>query len=430
MSLRLEWKKLVIAGVVSSTVFIGSAQPAFAAENFFQKIQHSVSSGLDGFYLKYIPGNKPGKLVVKQMTDSYKNLKSFEDDTAVDVDVIGNGQTLGSAHLKMTGPMVVGEFSNPQSYQQDLKVAGQVSMQGTTLSATADLKMINGVSYLRITQLPGLPGTSFDQVKDKWIKFDPAATRSATKDTVKWTPEQQQKLQDGFFKMVESAKVSEAKPDKKDGVDVYVITLNVPKQAVVDYVMTLSDTQLQAGAMIAPTKDPAESRKNLETAMDAVGDVNLTLWVERNHYYPKHFELPLELDVKKILTAQESSTGKAMMPVAQQVDKVNLKIVSDISKFNESFTVTAPDSAEDAQTFFQKVMGPAMMGGAAQVPSDTSMMGVNPGIVSPTSYPTGRMPLYRPSVGSSELPQMTDQQKKQLELYQQQTGNKLPPMNY
>lgn len=413
MLTKVNWKKSLIVSAMTAVVFVGSTQPIFAAENFFQRTQRSISNTVDGLYLK-LPGKKPGKLVVKQMSESYKKLKSFESDTTIDIQISGEGQQVGTAQLKLSGPTVVGEFWNPQTYKQEMKVNGNVSFEGTTLSAAAEVKMLDGISYFKITQLPSLPGVNLDQMKNQWVKVDPASQGVNAEETT-LTAEQQQKMQAAFLKMLEGSEVSEAKPEKKDNVDVYVVTMTISKPAVVDYIVTATEIQresmknaatTEAQKMALENQTPEMTKQSLEKAMEAIGDIRATVWVERKNYYPKHFELPIDVNLEKV--APGVSQGSATSP---KVDKLQVKIVADTRKFNESFTITVPEGAEDAETFFQKMMGSSMA----------------PGMV-PSSVPSSQMN-RRPSTGTSELPEMTEYQRMQLEQYEKEL-EELESMGY
>ncbi len=417
---RFSLRKTLIAGTIGITVFGLTASPVFAAENFFQRIQRSFGEKMDRLYLQVIPGDKPGKLVIKQMNAATQNLKSFKDDTAVSVEVIGGGKTMGTASLTASGPTVIGELWNPQSYKQEMSVTGEYSIQGTTLSATADVKMVDGVSYMKINQLPAIPGTQLDKLTGTWIKFDPTS-QNPTMEKPQFTPEQMQKLQDAFKKMIESADAGTAKPDKKDGHNVFVVTVTVSKPAVVEYVGTVLEVQKEVMAKAAKTEqakamienqDQAAVKKSVEEALNAVGDIKATFWVDKGNYYLRHFELPLEVDVQKLIAqAKAAKGGMADTPTPANVpDTVKINMVANATDFNQQFTIAAPDNAEDAQTFFTKMMST-----------------MAPPTVAPT-LPTRSM-MRAPTVGTSELPELTPAEKKQLMEYQKRTGGTLP-VNY
>lgn len=359
---RFHWKKSVVAGAMTLSVFAASTSPIFAAENILQRAQRSFSSAVDGIVLS-LPGKKSGKLVMKRMNESYKDLKSFDSSTTIDIDLLGNGQSVGKAQLNLAGPTIVGEVWNPQTYQQDMKVDGSVSFEGTTLSAAADLRMLDGVTYMRITQLPSIPGFNLDQVKNQWVKMDPAA-QGVRANEMKFNAEQQQALQDAFMKMLESSTVSEAKPEKKDGENVFVMTVTISKPALVEYIKTVAEINqdiLKNAATTPAEQDalalqsPEKMTQDVERALDSVGEVTSTIWVERKNYFPTYFELPLEVDLTKV--AGDSLQQGAGTP---EVDRLKMSIVSDTRKFNEDFSIDAPSDAQDADVFFQSIMGSAL----------------------------------------------------------------------
>ena len=100
---RFSLRKTLVVGAVGVTVFGLTASPVFAAENFFQKFGRSFSERMDRLYLQVVPGDKPGKLVIKQMNAATENLKSVKNTMKVDVEVIGDGKTMGTASLTASG---------------------------------------------------------------------------------------------------------------------------------------------------------------------------------------------------------------------------------------------------------------------------------------------------------------------------------------
>lgn len=391
-------KKAVLGVALVGLLFVSSTHQTFAAENIFQRVQKSVSSKVDNLYLRFVPGKKSGKLVLKQMSESYKTLKSFESDTTLDAQVTGEGKTLATAKLNMVGVTKLDDVWNPQTYSQEVKVTGNVAFEGTTLSAIADMKMIDGVTYVMVSQLPALPGFPSENFKNTWIKVTPEKANEAT-SMVEPTAEQKQKMQDALMKLLESAQVSDAVSEKKDGENVFLLELTLSKPTLVEYFMTVTEVQKEIMVAAATTEEEKEmitrpsgidEKANLQAALDYVGDLKMKLWVERSHYYPTYFEMPLTVDAKRVIQLNASPN-----PTLSNIEKANITITSDMRKFNEPVNVVAPEGAQDIQSLMGKMMG---------VPSDAAM-------VAPPAQ------IRKPTVGTSELPELTDWQKQQLDMY-------------
>jgi len=387
MSLR----KTLIVGVVGVVVFGFTAMPVSATGNIFQQVQQSITGQFERLYLQVIPGDKPGKLVLKQVGVASQNLKSFDGKTTVLVEAKGAaGSSLGAATLTVSGPTVIGEVWDTKTYKQDLSMTGSLTFQGKSYDAAANVRTVGGVTYLQVTKLPDLSGASLMDLQNTWVKFE-STTATGAASTQSLKPDQQTKLQDAFYKMLNASEVSPAKVEQKDGNEVYVLTAMISKPAVTEYLSTLRQT-------------------NTEDMLDNFGDIKATLWVDKSSFFPMHMELPLTVDVKNAAAGQGAMIAFANPLPINTVESVNLTITSDLSKHNQSFTIVAPVGAEDSQLFFTKMMG-------MFIPSLTGMGGA--GMMVPrtgTTLPNG----YRmPTIGTTELPTMSAEQLKALQHYEE-----------
>lgn len=421
-SRSLSLRKTLIAGAVGIAVFGLTAQPVLAAGNIFQQVQQSITGQFEKLYLQIIPGDKPGKLVLRQVGLASQNLKSFDGKTSIQVTAAGTTDSVGTATLTISGPTVMGQVWDTKSYKQDVNVTGSLSYNGKSYEAAANLRMVDGVTYLQVTQMPELSGVSLKDIQNTWVKFEPLqATASANAKT--WTPEQQAKLQDAFYKMLNSSDVSPAKVEKKDGNDVYVLIATISKPALAEYFTAIrqleTETLEKNGESAAAAMTPADTEKMLAN----VGEIKATFWIDKSSFFPRHMELPLTIDVKKAAADENmTDTLPKTIPV-DSVESLDLKITSDLSKHNQSFTIVAPEGAEDSRVFFTKIMG-IFMPGLSGMGGTGSMMLPTGTLPSGAMMPKTGVPTYRmPNVGSTELPTMSPEQLKALQQYEEMMKN-------
>ena len=386
------WQKNVVAVTFSATVFAASTQPIFAADNLFQQVQQTITGQFEKMYLQFVPGNKPGKLVLKQMATASQNLKSFMGKTTVDVALLSDSEQVGTANFTATGPTVMAQPWNPESYQQDLTVSGTAEYQGQTLTGAGNIKLSDGVSYIQFTQLPDIEGVKLSSLLNTWVKFAPAT------ETAPLTTDQQAEVQAAFFQMINESNVSSATVEQKDGHSVYVLTATISQPALAKYLDTV---QRVSGG---------ESQPSSMKSLSQLEELKATLWVDKTTFYPRRIELPIMM---KMSTAANENSATAQLPVPttlrpQNLSAVEVNVVSDLTDHNSSFTLSVPENAEDSQVFFTRVMSLFM-------PGLTDMMQMSAAANS-----------RRPTEGTTELPQMNAEQRKALEQYERMMRTTLP----
>lgn len=393
---RMSAKKVIVLSSMFVLAFGMSTRPAFAAENIFQQIQQGITTRFQRIYLQLIPGNKPGKMVLQQMGAATQNVKSFSSRTDVSVKLMGEGSELGTASVTATGPTVVTDLWNPKTYQQEAAITGSLSYAGATMDLAANTKLVDGVSYLQLRQLPELGGIRTDSLLNTWVRFE-QATAAASLDQ-----EALEKTQTAFYNMLNASEVSDANVEQKDGNDVYVFTAKLSKPAVAEYITAVRTAQGQAAEL-----------SEAQEALENVGDITVTFWVDKRTFYPRHVELPLQITVEPKDLEQMGQTKLPTQLAPSDLQNVDVKITTDMTQHNESFTITAPENAENSQVFITRILSLIMPG----LPS-----------MNLPSVPAGYRP---PTVGTTELPAMTPEQKRAIEQYEKMMGTTLPmPINY
>ncbi|MBW7944431.1 hypothetical protein H3C70_03465 [Patescibacteria group bacterium] len=413
-------RNAVIGSIGALVLFASAAQPAFAAENILQQLQQTITGRLERLYLQLIPGEKPGKLVLKQMGEATQSLKSFQGRTTLELTALSAQQSVGEATLELAGPTVVGQVWNPTSYLQDLAVKGSLNYQGKSLQASANLRMIDGVTYLQLRELPEMNGADLSNLLNTWVKFEPLpASGSAQESVPQWSAEEQEKVQTAFYRMLDNSEVSTARVEKKEGGDVYVFTATLSKPALAEYLITLRQAEAEVGSSGPDMLDPADLQTQTDQMLSNIGEITATFWVDKSRFYPRHFELPLEINVLQARENEgEGSAGLTQTLPVNDVDTLMIFVTSDMTNYNENYLITTPENAEDSRVFFTKIMGAFMPGLSgmmppleSQTPSNSMMQLISP----KPDVSQNRLP----TVGTTELPSMSPEQKKALEQYEQ-----------
>jgi hypothetical protein len=384
-------KKLITSSLIAAALLFAVARPTYAAENFLSRFAHSVGDRWDRFSLS-LPGDKSGQTVMKQAMEASEKMKTANMDMAANVDLLANEQRLANVKLTLSGPVEMKDVYDPKSYKQALAVGGEVTMQGTTLRAAADVRFIGNTVYFKINEVPQLPSLNLKDITGKWLKAENTQV-DANKET-KLTAEQQQKMKDAYIQLMKEAQLGTAKKETKNGVPVFVVNATLPKPAVEKYVQSALEIQKEMAEKTSAPLNQVEAEKSIHDALEKVGDIKAVLWVERSSFFITHTEIPLTFVPDK--TKAPVTESASPLAALQNVDKVNVLITVDMKDFNKPVTFDEPKDAEDAQQAFQKLM----MGG-----------------MQPTQPQT-----------PSELPGLTPKQKLQLEQYKklQQSGKMTP----
>lgn len=361
-------------------VLFVSAKPSYAAEeNFFQRFSNSFRTRIERLYLNLLPGDKSAQTVLQQSFIANQSLQTTQVDGQVDVELIAQGSSTAKLKMDMSGPVEIKDVLDPSSVQEDLNLKGEVSMQGTVLRASADMKLLQKMMYFRLNELPALPYFNAASVTGKWYSVDKSETAQTPSEL---TPAQKEKMQAAYADLMKGAEFSPAHKDTKDGHAVFVIDMTIPKSVLKDYLTTVVQVTAETNSTVL--KDKEKFATNLDKGLSQIGDVKATIWVDRGSYYIRHFEMPLVITVDK--SEQNPSAEMAGNPLAalSQVDQVKVMVSFNMDKFNQPVTIDAPADAQPVSELSSQLMG---------------------SLKPPTSE------------GTSELPTLTPAQKKQLDQY-------------
>ncbi len=391
-------KKSVVSLLVFGALLLGSAQPAFAAENIFQRLNNSIRSQTERLYLRLVPGDKAGEAVYRQSMIAAQNLETANMNMELGVDILDGQRSLAKATMTVVGPFEMTNKTSLADSKQDLSIAAEVSVEGTSFRGAADMKMTSETIYFKVNEVPALPGMDLSTLKGKWLK-----TKNTTLDGAKKTPptaEDEQKLKDAYEKLLKASQIGKAKKETKNNKAVYVIESTIPKAALamyIDEVLAVSAAQLESG--FEPNMQ-ATMKENIERGLSYISEVKAISWFDRATFLPVRVEIPLVVTLPRQETKMAGVPSSTQLANFQNADTVNINVLIDLSNFNEPINFVEPTDAQDAQEFFSEMMGTSMMNQGG------------------TSGAQGS--------GTTELPTLTPAQQRQLQQYQQYQGSGAP----
>jgi hypothetical protein len=360
------------------------AQPVQAA-NPFSNFASGVKQRFQRFYLM-LPGDKSGTTVLNQARSQLAEVQSFEGTMKTEVSAMdADGQQVGGGSLTLSGPIKLGETFDPKTSQQQLKMSGELGMQGTTMRASGELRVDGRMLYLKLDELPLIPYLSTPELTGKWLRWEsPEKPEDEDKKSAFNSPEQQQAL----TTLIEKAEVSDAKKETLNGNKVFLVTMTLPDASIVEY----ADRMNELEEMEATQRSTA--KKELSEFLDRTEPIMLELAIDRSSYYLRQVRVPFTTKLPE--TAGSSTAALAPMLGGGELSKISGALTVTLDKFNESVQFVIPEPSQPIEEVFGAVMGGAMMG--------------SPEVAVP---PTAKMNTFKPG----EIPELTPQEEKLLKQY-------------
>lgn len=370
------FKKFSVSLLLLLTVLFWSAQPVSAAENMFQKSLNSFSNGVQRFYLRWVPGNKPGKAVMYQAIQSTQSLKTVDVTSDITANLFQGQQQQAALHLNIKSPTQLKSSNQGETPNQEFNVVADFSLRGTTLKTAADVKITPQTFYFKLVEVPTLPNVDLSSITGKWFKSDNAAASQSAE----LTAENKERLDTAFTRLMTSADVEQATADTKADKPVYVVNVKLPRAAVQEYVATVVEVQSQT-KKDQPAAITVALQENLTKNLNKIGDVKVLFWVDRTNFHILHAESQIDYLVEK---SAKPTTQTGPLAALSQVDQVKLKIVADFGNFNAPVAFVEPIEAQDSAELMTTTLNKVLSGGGS-------------------------------SVGTSELPVLTPYQQQQLQ---------------
>lgn len=393
--------------VLVFTLLVGltpSPARAFELGNVFSSITSSFQQRMQRVYLA-LPGNKSGEAVVQQSFLAMEQVETLKSDTKMTATLQKDNQDLLNFNLSLVGPVKTTDVYDPSTYQQEMKVVGSLTVEGTTLAADADLKMDGSTVYLKFNQIPAMPFLPAAELKDQWLKMD--STQEAiepdmaeSKDGL--TDEQKNQLKELSIEFVKDVELSDARRETVDGVKAFVVDAVVSPELVKEYLTKAAQIEGRS------TQEVEEMVTDLDKALALVGEIKAVMVIDRSTFYMTKFELPLAFDLTKIDPATATELNAQVVPLgdAAEADTLKLSLISSFSEFNKPIEFSVPTDARDASEVFSEAMGGAMGVGSGSVD-----MGVGKGavVLPPAALENSRRPV--------ELPELTAEEEAMLKQY-------------
>jgi hypothetical protein len=323
------------------------AAPVQAQEtNFLSRLRSSVSSRFQRVYLM-LPGSKSGEAVLQQSFTTMESVKTATTTVNVGADVLDEANTsLAKASAVISGPVEFNSVYDPSSSRQSLTVSGDVTLQGTSMRAAADLKVDGNTMYFKLNELPLIPLFDLSGLKGQWL----TTTASASAEETPLTAAEQTEVKNATLKLLQSAEFSPATRDTKDGHRVFVTTATVPTSAIVAYYQELSTIRPD------PEVDVADSTQKLTEFLSGVESVPITFWVDAGSYHLRHVELAFTKAVPPA-NEQTMTAGAGLLGFLEAAKTIKVNLAVHMDQFNQPVAFDIPTDARPAQEVFDEVVG-------------------------------------------------------------------------
>lgn len=386
----------------------------FSFQDSLASLRDSVSNTFQRLYLQ-LPGQKSGKLVLKQSLEATSQLETMQVASTIEVAAADQaGQSLLDFSLITTGPVKVADAYDPSSLQQEMNMTGSLQVEGTTLELDLDMKQTADATYIRLNQIPAIPGFDLRQIKDQWISIptDPGMLEAEFDAELEaLTEAERRQLEAATRRLFDSAEVGPAVRETKDGNSVFVISISLSDEVIMTWL-----EEVQAITEPEATTDDLTQMRQL---LDTLQPIEAEVWVDARSLYLRHFQLPMVVDVAAAqdqLAQAEEAAGAVGVEDLSEASSIEILIAATVSDFNLPVSFEAPADATPFMEVFSTLMpgfGPEL--GVGTVGSAAPALG---------EFPTSDFPgsdelpadLTAPS-GPAELPELTEQEKALLESY-------------
>jgi len=354
-------RKLSLVLIMVGLFLSQSVTPVAAMTNPLPKITSSLKQQVNRLYLQYLPGDKPGALVLQQSLVSLENVKTVR----IKAEVSGRAETdqgsdLGNGKMTLAGPI---QFQQPGDWfksQLDFSLEGEVTTAGTSLQAGADLKQIDQNLYFKINALPVLPFFDATLLKGQWLKMPAAEVEKNNRAEIATEAETRQLMQAGE-QLLKEAQIGQAQRENQSGRSVYVVEVIVPDEAVIKYLNTM--TKLATAQTLQPEIKP---KQELTQTLQSLDEIKAVVWIDQKTFYPIHLELPLAADLTKMAVANP-------LDAAVKPGRISGQLTVDFSEFNQPVTVTVPSDARDFQQAIMETV--TLPNSDSEAPAETNPAG-------------------------------------------------------
>ncbi len=373
-SKRLALVILVFGVLFCCTSLVNQASAA-GPSDVLKTVTSSISNTFQKFYLWWIPGDKPGSIVINQAWLATQQLKSATITSDLVSTLLRDGQDLANIHLNLKGPAQLQSQIGSIPTGQDLQIQGSFSMQGTELAGSADVKMANQTVYFKLNQVPKLPNVDLGDITGRWYQTSTASSTA----TVTLSSVQQKQLGLAATKLLASVQAGTAKVATKNNQKVWVVPVTIPRSALEEYVASVLTLQSQ-DQLDWPAGSTNALQQLLQHHLDRIGDVIFVLWIDKSSFNPTHIETNLQEMLPQTAPQTQSEVSKSqsgLFAALAKTTQVKAFVQLDFSNFNQPIQFTTPSGAVDAvdilsHTFSQfQDLGSTSVVGTSELPKLT-----------------------------------------------------------
>lgn len=355
-----------ILSIVSFTVLVAGSMSLAIFPNPWQ-------GPLQRAYLRFIPGDKSGSLVLFQSLASLSESKSLLFTSTMSAQLLTSGKEIGQVSFSTTAPLQWSGVANltEQVFHQDLQFAGELRMPGNSVKTEAEVKLTDQNLYFKLNSIPNQLGLNLNQAMGQWYLTPLTASDSAT---TKLTAGSQQKLTQSFAELWRQATVGRATLQMHQGQSVYVLQVLLPKTAMQAYLRQVFQVESQT----RPDQKPeiTHAWQNwLVTVSAPLSDLHGELWVDRQSLRPVQFEGAI---VYLNTVPKKTDNRVGLISALSSINQVNLNFKIALSKYNESFPFTEPSDALPASQIFSEALGKLQSGTAQSGVGTTELPTLTP----------------------------------------------------
>ena len=354
-------KKFLIS-IASSSLLIGIVlitPPAALAQSpgFLQNFVNQFQQRWDRFFLR-LPGNKSGIKVLQQSLLAMGSAQSFKLSGHVQIDTTTPEMGNSRLELTVTGPVMVKDIYDPSSAQQDLKITGKISAEGTSLEGDIDLKIDGRRMFVKLNQLPALPFLPIPttELKDQWILFEKTETaddQSAIDSPI--SPEDRAQLQAIYQQLLKASRISTARKETVDGQRVFIIEVVIPDEALVQYFKSLADLGSVNQKMTEVEKTAAA--ENINRALATLDELKIIFQVRRDDFYLTAIDLSLVMNASQLQDLLKSEAGAISPLTAGQVGNLSIQLGLKLTDYNQPVEFNLPSDYRRAEEVMAQIMG-------------------------------------------------------------------------
>ena len=343
----------------------------YSADKFFNV---SVLSYITSMFSTKVVEQNP-QIAINGMLEKMKTVTSSSVVAQVQVSLKTGDVTQGSASINITGGNDVTDINNPKS-ESSISFSSSPSGSATpTTTASLNLITIGDVAYIKLNNivLPAdnslMLGSDISQLQNKFFKIDQESSNVLSETDIGSSQipvidaqtrlDLGKNIRDLFLtgdSMTFKAKLSD---EKVGGNDTYHYLLTIKKEKIQELLNQIMDTQATQSA--EPGTQSNETQTALESAVDAIGAVDVEVWIGKSDNFLYRVKTNKTLDIGKI------------MPILNL--QVNIVLDATYSNYNKALNIQEPQDAQKIEdVILPMITAQKIVSGLNQVGSEADSL--------------------------------------------------------